>query len=66
MDQAGPKSKISHRRSSNTGAHSRLGGTSWVMDDGDPTITTQKTPMTIGPEYAQVEIGEEGDKTISQ
>lgn len=44
---------------------SRLGGTSFVMDDGDDKFLRKKTPAEGPPEYAAVEQGEtDGLKTI--
>ena len=43
---------------------SRLGGTTFVMDDGDPFLL-RKTPADQGPpEYASVERNEGGDPTL--
>lgn len=63
-DQAGPKVKYHTEDHQTQVPFSRLGGTSWVMDDGDSLLQRKKTPDDNGPEYAQVELGEEGDKTI--
>lgn len=46
---------------------SRLGGSSFVMDDGDQMLVRKKPPggEDAGPpEYANVEIGEAGDPTL--
>lgn len=43
---------------------SRLGGTQFVMDDGDHRFV-RKTPASQGPvEYANVQAGEKGDPTL--
>jgi hypothetical protein len=56
---------IGHYESRVSGAFvSRLGGSTFVMDDGDPTLL-RKTPASEGPpEYANVDNGEEGDPTL--
>lgn len=42
----------------------RLGGSVFVMDDGDPNLQ-RKTPASEGPPiYANVELGERGDPTL--
>jgi hypothetical protein len=58
---------IGYHESKVSGAFvSRLGGSTFVMDDGDPTML-RKTPASEGPpEYASVENGEEGDPTLPQ
>ncbi len=44
---------------------SRLGGSSFVMDDGDERILRKKPAATDGPEYAKVELGEtDGDPNL--
>lgn len=52
---------IGHYESKVTGAFvSRLGGSTFVMDDGDPTLL-RKTPASQGPpEYVNIDNGEEG------
>lgn len=59
------KGNVGHYESKVTGAFvSRLGGTTFVMDDGDDTLL-RKTHASEGPpEYASVDNGEEGDVTI--
>ena len=59
------KGSIGHYESKVTGAFvSRLGGTTFVMDDGNDTLL-RKTPASEGPPvYASVDNGEEGDVTI--
>ena len=56
---------LGHYESKVSGAFvSRLGGSTFVMDDGDPTLL-RKTPASEGPpEYANVENGEQGDPTL--
>jgi len=47
--------------------HNRLGGSSFVMDDGDPTLLRKKPASTSPPEYANVDKDEsDGDVTIPQ
>ena len=43
---------------------SRLGGSSFVMDDGDDKFLRKKKPSEGSPEYAAVEQGEKGIETI--
>lgn len=44
---------------------SRLGGSSFVMDDGDERILRKKPAFTDPPEYARVELGEtDGDPNL--
>lgn len=43
---------------------SRLGGTQFVMDDGDSNFVRKKKPSEGGMEYADVLAGEKGDPTI--
>lgn len=43
---------------------SRLGGTQFVMDDGDDQYQRKTTPSTGGPEYADLLEGETGQPTI--
>lgn len=56
---------IGHFESKVVGAFvSRLGGSTFVMDDGDPTLL-RKTPASEGPpDYASVDSGGEGDPTL--
>lgn len=56
---------VGYYESKVTGAFvSRLGGSTFVMDDGDPTLL-RKTPASEGPpEYASVDNDEEGDPTL--
>lgn len=56
---------LGHHESKVSGAFvSRLGGSTFVMDDGDPTLL-RKTPASEGPpDYASVDNGEEGDPTL--
>jgi len=45
--------------------HNRLGGSSFVMDDGDPTLLRKNPASTSPPEYANVDKDEsDGDVTI--
>lgn len=61
------KGKVGHSQSGVTGAFvSRLGGSSFVMDDGDPNFL-RTVPASEGPPtYAAVEAGETGDPSIPQ
>ena len=56
---------IGHYESKVSGAFvSRLGGSTFVMDDGDPTLL-RKTPAGEGPpEYVNVELSKDGDPTL--
>ena len=64
--RAGAKTgSIGHYESKVSGAFvSRLGGSTFVMDDGDPTLL-RKTPASEGPpEYVNVELSKDGDPTL--
>lgn len=64
--QQAKKARIGTLNSPTTGTVpvSRLGGTQFVMDDGDDRYQ-RKTPASTGPvEYADVLAGEKGDPTI--
>jgi hypothetical protein len=56
---------VGHYESKVSGAFvSRLGGSTFVMDDGDPTLL-RKTPASEGPpEYVNVELSKDGDPTL--
>ena len=56
-----PRGKIGHKESRVTDAFiSRLGGTTFVMDDGDENYLRKKTAAEGAPEYASVENNESG------
>ena len=66
IDKKGPKGSIGKAEDEISGAFiSRLGGSTFVMDDGDDKFT-RKTPASEGPpEYASVEQNEtDGDPAI--
>jgi hypothetical protein len=56
---------VGHYESKVSGAFvSRLGGSTFVMDDGDPTLL-RKTPASEGPpDYVNVELSKDGDPTL--
>jgi hypothetical protein len=61
------KGKVGHSQSGITGAFvSRLGGSSFVMDDGDPNFLRTQPASEGPPKYAAVEAGETGDPSIPQ
>jgi len=45
---------------------SRLGGSSFVMDDGDPVFYRKKPANEAPPEYANIDIGEKGNSSLPQ
>jgi hypothetical protein len=60
--QTGPYGKIEHQVKN--APVSRLGGSSFVMDDGDDKYLRRKSPSDDGPSYAAVEENElDGDVT---
>ena len=60
--QTGPYGKIEHQVKN--APVSRLGGSSFVMDDGDDKYLRRKSPSDDGPDYAAVEENElDGDVT---
>ena len=65
VDKDGPTGKVGKAEHEITGAPiSRLGGSSFVMDDGDDKFE-RKTKASEGPpDYATVEDGEKGDNKI--
>ena len=59
-----PKGKYGKEGGQRDFPTNRLGGSSFVMDDGDPNFL-RKTPASAGPPvYASVEAGEKGDPTL--
>ena len=59
------KGNIGKKESKVTGAFvSRLGGSTFVMDDGDPHFLRKGPASTSPPVYANVENGQAGDPTI--
>lgn len=65
IDVAGPVGEVGSTQKGRTIPVSRLGGSTFVMDDGDDQFL-RKTPASEGPpKYASVEQGEtDGDATI--
>ena len=62
-----PKYKYGNKGSQTQVPSSRLGGSSFVMDDGDANFLRKGPASTSGPEYANVESMEmDGDPTIPQ
>jgi len=59
-----PKGKLGKKETETTAFVSRLGGSSFVMDDGDDKFLRKTTPSEGPPDYASIEEGEEGDVTI--
>lgn len=66
IDKKGPKGTIGKAEDEIPGAFvSRLGGSTFVMDDGDDKFTRKKPASEGPPEYASVEQDEtDGDSTI--
>jgi hypothetical protein len=59
-----PKGKLGKKETETTAFVSRLGGSSFVMDDGDDKFL-RKTKASDGPpEYASIEEGEDGEVAI--
>jgi len=64
VDKKGKKGKLGKREHKIVDAFvSKLGGSSFVMDDGDDKFIRKKSPSEGPPEYAAVEQGERGDVT---
>ena len=62
VDKKGKKGKLGKREHKIVDAFvSKLGGSSFVMDDGDDKFIRKKSPSEGPPEYAAVEQGERGD-----
>ena len=60
-----PKIKYGSSTGSLLVPFSRLGGSSFVMDDGDEKLLRKKPASTDPPEYAKVELGEtDGDPSL--
>lgn len=59
-----PKGKLGKKETETTAFVGRLGGSSFVMDDGDDKFLRKSPPSEGPPEYASVEEGETGDVTI--
>ena len=65
IDKDGPKNKVGKKEHEVARAPtSRLGGSSFVMDDGDDKFERKTNASEGPPEYASVEEGERGDKKI--
>lgn len=65
IDKDGPVGAIGKRTSQIDAAPiSRLGGSTFVMDDGDDKLIRKKPASEGPPEYASVVDGESGDKKI--
>lgn len=64
VDKKGKKGKIGKREHKIVDAFvSKLGGSSFVMDDGDDKFVRKTSPSEGPPDYAAVEQGERGDVT---
>lgn len=62
VDKKGKKGKVGKREHKIVDMFvSKLGGSSFVMDDGDDKFIRKKSPSEGPPEYAAVEQGERGD-----
>jgi hypothetical protein len=59
-----PKGKLGKKETETTAFVGRLGGSSFVMDDGDDKFLRKSSPSEGPPEYASIEEGETGDVTI--
>ncbi len=59
-----PKAKYGEKVASANIPFSRLGGHSFVMDDGDATLLRKGHPSSSPPTYANFEAGESGDFTL--
>jgi hypothetical protein len=64
IDKNGPKGKVGPKEHENTVYVNRLGGSSFVMDDGDDKFVRKTKPTDGPPEYASVEEDEKGEVTI--
>jgi hypothetical protein len=65
VDKTGKTGKVGkHEHKINNAFVSRLGGSSFVMDDGDDKFLRKTTPSEGPPEYASLEQGEDGIKDI--
>lgn len=65
LDKDGPTGKVGKVESKAAGVPiSRMGGSSFVMDDGDDKFLRKKSASEGPPEYASVEKGETGDRKI--
>jgi hypothetical protein len=65
--QGAPKGNIGKHESRITGAFvSRLGGSTFVMDDGDENFLRKTHAKDGPPQYASVENGDKGDVNIPQ
>ncbi len=64
LDKDGPKGKVGKKEHEHRAPISRLGGFSFVMDDGDDKFLRKTSASEGPPEYASVEEGEQGDKKI--
>jgi hypothetical protein len=61
QDKSGPTGIVGKTSTKATSVHlSRLGGTTFVMDDGDDKFIRKTTPSNGPPEYASVEDDERG------
>lgn len=60
-----PKVKYGEKFAETVTWHNRLGGTNFVIDDGDPTLLRKKPASEAPPEYVNIEKGETGgDPTL--
>tara|TARA_B110000503_G_C7173443_1_gene425623 strand:+ start:551 stop:2296 length:1746 start_codon:yes stop_codon:yes gene_type:complete len=64
-DRAGPKHRYGPQESQINVAYNRLGGSSFVMDDGDMSMHRRMTAKEGPPDYANTEQGDlSGDATL--
>lgn len=64
-DKAGPTHRYGKPGAQANVPFNRLGGSSFVMDDGDMSLLRKKPAKDDKPEYASVDAGEtDGDKTL--
>jgi len=59
-DQTGPRGTYGAQGGQSNVPVNRLGGSSFVMDDGDATLIRRTAPDVGPPEYANVEAGDRG------
>lgn len=64
INKNGPKSKVGTSDAKATKYTSRLGGSSFVMDDGDERLVRKGPAKTTPFEYANVTANETGDKSL--
>lgn len=64
LDKDGPTGKIGKKEHEAATPISRLGGSSFVLDDGDDKFERKKSASEGPPDYASVEQGEKGEWKI--